>query len=113
MGESVVATNREQPSSQQAVDSSHPSRQWSSKKQASTQRLKAQNHELLFKQNEPIFNHSFVINIPAQEDPSSLPVIPTACSETLGSYLARLLVEIGVHDVFFVPGDFNLMLLAT
>nr|BAU70033.1 pyruvate decarboxylase [Rosa hybrid cultivar] len=41
-----------------------------------------------------------------------LPVVPAAaCSGTLGRHLARRLVEIGVHDVFSVPGDFNLTLL--
>lgn len=30
---------------------------------------------------------------------------------TLGSHLARRLVQIGVHDIFSVPGDFNLTLL--
>ncbi|XP_004293926.1 PREDICTED: pyruvate decarboxylase 1 [Fragaria vesca subsp. vesca] len=40
-----------------------------------------------------------------------LPVVPAACSGTLGRYLARRLVDIGVHDVFSVPGDFNLTLL--
>ncbi|XP_023004099.1 pyruvate decarboxylase 1-like [Cucurbita maxima] len=40
-----------------------------------------------------------------------LPVAPNAPSGTAGSHLARRLVEIGVKDVFFVPGDFNLTLL--
>jgi len=30
---------------------------------------------------------------------------------TLGRYIARRLVEIGVNDIFGVPGDFNLLLL--
>lgn len=30
---------------------------------------------------------------------------------TLGRYIASRLVEVGVHDVFTVPGDFNLILL--
>jgi len=30
---------------------------------------------------------------------------------TLGRHLARRLVQVGVHDVFAVPGDFNLTLL--
>lgn len=34
-----------------------------------------------------------------------------SCSGTLGSHLARRLVQIGVRDVFSVPGDFNLTLL--
>ncbi|XP_072960299.1 pyruvate decarboxylase 2 [Typha angustifolia] len=39
-------------------------------------------------------------------------VPPTSGSEaTLGRHLARRLVQIGVHDVFAVPGDFNLTLL--
>ncbi|CAN6553164.1 unnamed protein product [Malus baccata var. baccata] len=40
-----------------------------------------------------------------------LPVLPAVSSGTLGSHLARRLVEIGAHDVFSVPGDFNLTLL--
>ncbi|XP_050221321.1 pyruvate decarboxylase 1 [Mercurialis annua] len=34
-----------------------------------------------------------------------------ACGGTMGYHLARRLVEIGVKDVFSVPGDFNLTLL--
>lgn len=36
---------------------------------------------------------------------------PASSTGTLGRHLARRLVEIGVHDVFSVPGDFNLTLL--
>lgn len=43
--------------------------------------------------------------------PLPLPVAPNASSGTLGRHLARRLVEIGVGDVFSVPGDFNLTLL--
>ncbi|KAF2305224.1 hypothetical protein GH714_003162 [Hevea brasiliensis] len=45
--------------------------------------------------------------------PSSTPppVPGSACTGTLGRHLARRLVEIGVSDVFSVPGDFNLTLL--
>ncbi|KDP21067.1 hypothetical protein JCGZ_21538 [Jatropha curcas] len=45
--------------------------------------------------------------------PSSVPasVAGKTCSGTLGRHLARRLVEIGVSDVFSVPGDFNLTLL--
>ncbi|XP_050371762.1 pyruvate decarboxylase 1 [Argentina anserina] len=43
--------------------------------------------------------------------PAPLQVVPAACTGTLGRHLARRLVEIGVHDVFSVPGDFNLTLL--
>ncbi|KAL0011264.1 hypothetical protein SO802_006372 [Lithocarpus litseifolius] len=39
------------------------------------------------------------------------PVHPACSSGTLGRHLARRLVEIGVRDVFSVPGDFNLALL--
>jgi pyruvate decarboxylase len=39
------------------------------------------------------------------------PIHVSASSGTLGRHLARRLVEIGVKDVFSVPGDFNLMLL--
>ncbi|BBH00961.1 Thiamine pyrophosphate dependent pyruvate decarboxylase family protein [Prunus dulcis] len=38
-------------------------------------------------------------------------VRPANSTGTLGRHLARRLVEIGVHDVFSVPGDFNLTLL--
>lgn len=37
--------------------------------------------------------------------------ISAPCGGTLGSHLARRLVEIGARDVFSVPGDFNLTLL--
>ncbi|KAL3576152.1 hypothetical protein D5086_021435 [Populus alba] len=43
--------------------------------------------------------------------PAPAPVPGHACSGTLGRHLARRLVEIGVRDVFSVPGDFNLTLL--
>ncbi|KAG7959095.1 hypothetical protein I3843_10G055600 [Carya illinoinensis] len=39
------------------------------------------------------------------------PVRPAAPIGTLGCHLARRLVQIGVRDVFSVPGDFNLTLL--
>ncbi|CAL9069921.1 unnamed protein product [Musa banksii] len=43
------------------------------------------------------------------------PIAPAAQAEaaeaTLGRHLARRLVQVGVHDVFAVPGDFNLTLL--
>ncbi|XP_010034573.2 pyruvate decarboxylase 1 [Eucalyptus grandis] len=43
---------------------------------------------------------------------SHAPSAPASSSEaTLGRHLARRLVEIGVADVFSVPGDFNLTLL--
>ncbi|XP_028760918.1 pyruvate decarboxylase 2-like [Neltuma alba] len=35
----------------------------------------------------------------------------TTCEATLGRHLARRLVQVGVTDVFSVPGDFNLTLL--
>ncbi|KAF1890563.1 hypothetical protein Lal_00041366 [Lupinus albus] len=38
-------------------------------------------------------------------------VTPPAFHSTVGSHLARRLVEVGVRDVFSVPGDFNLALL--
>ncbi|GAU39599.1 hypothetical protein TSUD_384820 [Trifolium subterraneum] len=45
--------------------------------------------------------------------PTSAPsaVRPSTCDGTLGRHLARRLVEIGIRDVFSVPGDFNLTLL--
>ncbi|KAK9699171.1 hypothetical protein RND81_08G157100 [Saponaria officinalis] len=42
---------------------------------------------------------------------SSLSSAYTPLGATLGSHLARRLVQIGVNDVFSVPGDFNLTLL--
>ncbi|XP_057801203.1 pyruvate decarboxylase 1-like isoform X2 [Salvia miltiorrhiza] len=36
---------------------------------------------------------------------------PSSAEATLGNHLARRLVQIGVRDVFSVPGDFNLTLL--
>ncbi|EFJ12919.1 hypothetical protein SELMODRAFT_157772 [Selaginella moellendorffii] len=40
-----------------------------------------------------------------------MPRPDASCSPTLGSHIARRLVEIGVSDLFAVPGDFNLVLL--
>ncbi|KAK1286263.1 Pyruvate decarboxylase 4 [Acorus calamus] len=37
--------------------------------------------------------------------------VASTCEATLGRHLARRLVQIGVSDVFTVPGDFNLTLL--
>ncbi|EMS61276.1 Pyruvate decarboxylase isozyme 2 [Triticum urartu] len=52
-----------------------------------------------------------MVACPAVFHTSSLaPTIPSA-EATLGSHLARRLVEVGVSDVFAVPGDFNLTLL--
>ncbi|KAI3955485.1 hypothetical protein MKW92_006777 [Papaver armeniacum] len=43
---------------------------------------------------------------------STTPITPIgSAAATLGRYLARRLVQIGVSDVFAVPGDFNLTLL--
>ncbi|XP_026379022.1 pyruvate decarboxylase 1-like [Papaver somniferum] len=43
---------------------------------------------------------------------STTPITPiSSAAATLGRYLARRLVQIGVSDVFAVPGDFNLTLL--
>ncbi|XP_042478978.1 pyruvate decarboxylase 1-like [Macadamia integrifolia] len=39
------------------------------------------------------------------------PVSPASSSFSLGGHIARRLVQIGVRDVFSVPGDFNLSLL--
>nr|AAA68289.1 pyruvate decarboxylase [Oryza sativa Indica Group] len=38
-------------------------------------------------------------------------VVPSSGDATLGGHLARRLVQVGVSDVFAVPGDFNLTLL--
>ncbi|KAJ0267082.1 Pyruvate decarboxylase 2 [Hirschfeldia incana] len=43
--------------------------------------------------------------------PSHSTTTNNPCDATLGRYLARRLVEIGVTDIFSVPGDFNLTLL--
>jgi len=43
--------------------------------------------------------------------PAPVPIRPNASTGSLGRHLARRLVEIGVRDVFAVPGDFNLTLL--
>lgn len=45
-----------------------------------------------------------------QSSPSPTP-IGALSGSTLGRHLARRLVEIGINDVFSVPGDFNLTLL--
>lgn len=37
--------------------------------------------------------------------------LPGQDAQTMGRHLARRLVEIGVRDIFAVPGDFNLVLL--
>ncbi|XP_047319823.1 pyruvate decarboxylase 2-like [Impatiens glandulifera] len=42
---------------------------------------------------------------------SSIPSAAAEYSSTLGSHIARRLVQIGAADVFSVPGDFNLTLL--
>ncbi|OAY74301.1 Pyruvate decarboxylase 2 [Ananas comosus] len=43
---------------------------------------------------------------------SPCPAVPAGVTEaTLGRHLARRLVQVGAHDVFSVPGDFNLTLL--
>ncbi|KAB1669190.1 hypothetical protein ES319_1Z067300v1 [Gossypium barbadense] len=39
------------------------------------------------------------------------PIIINSSEATLGRHLARRLVQIGISDVFSVPGDFNLTLL--
>ncbi|XP_028784740.1 pyruvate decarboxylase 1-like [Neltuma alba] len=46
---------------------------------------------------------------PIQDAPS--PPVSASCDATLGRFIARRLVQIGVKDVFSVPGDFNLTLL--
>lgn len=51
------------------------------------------------------------IGATAHPSTTAVPVPPAACSGTMGRHLARRLVEIGVKDVFSVPGDFNLTLL--
>ncbi|XP_054817523.1 pyruvate decarboxylase 1-like isoform X2 [Prosopis cineraria] len=60
-------------------------------------------------------NNNNVGSVPAngsatiQEAPS--PPVSVASDATLGRFIARRLVQIGVSDVFSVPGDFNLTLL--
>ncbi|EHA8591507.1 pyruvate decarboxylase 2 [Cocos nucifera] len=60
---------------------------------------------------KPVCND--VGSIPAANcQPISPPTAPICAPEaTLGRHLARRLVEVGVNDVFSVPGDFNLTLL--
>ncbi|KAJ3682847.1 hypothetical protein LUZ60_013074 [Juncus effusus] len=49
---------------------------------------------------------------PATHCNSISPALPSSAHEaTLGRHLARRLVQVGVSDVFSVPGDFNLTLL--
>ncbi|KAM0889033.1 hypothetical protein ACQ4PT_027964 [Festuca glaucescens] len=45
---------------------------------------------------------------PASSSPASF---ATSAEATMGRHLARRLVQVGVSDVFAVPGDFNLTLL--
>ncbi|XBI88488.1 hypothetical protein VPH35_026453 [Triticum aestivum] len=53
-----------------------------------------------------------VVACPAAFRTSSSPAaMITSAEATLGRHLARRLVEVGVSDVFAVPGDFNLALL--
>lgn len=49
--------------------------------------------------------------VSAISGPSPSPALTSTANSTLGSHLARRLVQIGVEDVFAVPGDFNLTLL--
>lgn len=61
---------------------------------------------------KPINNN---VGCPPQNGASALhdqPLSTISCPDsTLGRHLARRLVEIGISDVFSVPGDFNLTLL--
>ncbi|KAH7865155.1 hypothetical protein Vadar_002926 [Vaccinium darrowii] len=52
--------------------------------------------------------HNGVVSTIIQTSPTT---ITTTFNSTLGSHLARRLVQIGATDVFSVPGYFNLMLL--
>lgn len=46
------------------------------------------------------------------DDKVMQPAVPLPhCDTTLGRHLARRLVQVGVTDIFTVPGDFNLTLL--
>jgi pyruvate decarboxylase len=55
----------------------------------------------------PPCNKSVACPLPSEQ----AGVAPMASSSTLGRHLARRLVEVGITDVFSVPGDFNLTLL--
>ncbi|KAI4340335.1 hypothetical protein MLD38_025184 [Melastoma candidum] len=48
---------------------------------------------------------------PSKTQSAHSPAVVASSEATLGRHLARRLVEIGVADVFSVPGDFNLTLL--
>ncbi|WVZ67192.1 hypothetical protein U9M48_016307 [Paspalum notatum var. saurae] len=48
---------------------------------------------------------------PASSSPKPYYMSTSNSSSTLGRHLARRLVQVGVRDVFAVPGDFNLTLL--
>ncbi|KAK6917660.1 Thiamine pyrophosphate enzyme, N-terminal TPP-binding domain, partial [Dillenia turbinata] len=65
-------------------------------------------HRVILKNSKPIKTHNFTF---AMEDGKTSPLIKTTSPGTLGRHLARRLVQIGVKDVFSVPGDFNLTLL--
>ncbi|KAL0923012.1 hypothetical protein M5K25_007054 [Dendrobium thyrsiflorum] len=49
-------------------------------------------------------------SIPTSSCNTMIPAAPTG-KATLGRHLARRLVQIGIRDIFSVPGDFNLTLL--
>lgn len=72
--------------------------------------------------NEPINNHvglngfqNHVTNGSMNNKPNcsiqNKALLVTNESDTLGHHIAKRLVEIGINDVFAVPGDFNLTLL--
>ncbi|KAL6003324.1 Pyruvate decarboxylase 3 [Asimina triloba] len=48
---------------------------------------------------------------PASNDAGVHPATPVSSDATLGRHIAHRLVEIGINDIFTVPGDFNLTLL--
>jgi len=64
--------------------------------------------------NEPINNNVGLNGFQNHVTNGSIhnkPLLVTNESNTLGHHIAKRLVEIGINDVFAVPGDFNLTLL--
>jgi len=64
--------------------------------------------------NEPINNHIGLNGFQNHVSNGSIhnkPLLVTNESNTLGHHVVKRLVEIGINDVFAVPGDFNLTLL--
>jgi pyruvate decarboxylase len=67
--------------------------------------------------NEPITNHVGLNGFQNHATNGSIHIhnkpllVTNESNNTLGHHIAKRLVEIGINDVFTVPGDFNLTLL--